>query len=145
MSNKAPHILVIDDSETDAKLMMEAIKHTMVDSTALHIPNTSDAIKVLNQQDEYKDAQIPDLIFMDLNMPEINGVEFLKIVKKDARFIHIPVIVLTATGSDKDIMQCYQHHANCYIVKPVNFTKFQRVISVINDYWLGIVRLPPKD
>jgi len=139
------NILIIDDSETDIMLMDEAIKTTAVEAQTFSVNSASDAFKFLNKKDEFADQPTPDLILLDLKMPDLDGHDFLKVIKKDPRLMHIPVIVLTTSSRDVDVMKSYQLHANCYIVKPVNFMKFKKVINVINDFWLGITKLPPQE
>lgn len=137
-------ILIIEDNESDALLMQEALKDSLMDNNLFFMPDATLAIRFLNKQDDYKDAPRPDLILMDLRMPNFNGFEFLEVIKKDPRFSSIPVIVMTGSDDNSDIAQAYKLMANCYIVKPVNFVKYKRVVSVINDFWLGVAKLPPK-
>lgn len=138
-------ILIIEDNESDAILMEEAARETLMQNNIFVVNRASEGIKFLNQQEDYADKPRPDLIIMDLRMPDLNGFEFLQIAKQDPRFAHIPIIVLTGSDEDTDIAQAYKLMANCYIVKPVNFTKYKKVVSVINDFWLGVAKLPPKD
>lgn len=138
-------ILIIDDSESDTMLMEEAIKETMLNNNIFIVHEAADGIKFLNKKDQFADAPRPDLILLDLKMPDFDGHEFLRVVKKDPRFEFIPTIVLTTSSDPHDIAESYRLLANCFIVKPVDFKKFKQVIGVINDFWLGIARLPPKD
>jgi len=138
-------ILIIDDSESDTLLMREAIKETMLNNNIFIVHEAADAIKFLNKKDQFAGAPRPDLILLDLKMPDFDGHELLRVVKKDPRFEFIPVIVLTTSSDPHDIAESYKLLANCYIIKPVDFKKFKQIISVINDFWLGIARLPPKD
>lgn len=139
-----PDILIIDDSESDALLMQEAVKDTIVANSIHTVTSAADAIQFLEQKGAYAAAPRPDLILLDLNMPDMSGHTLLENIKQDPRFSFIPVIVLTTSSDEKDIAQCYRSHANCYVVKPVNFMKFKKVIAVINEFWLGIGKLPPK-
>jgi chemotaxis family two-component system response regulator Rcp1 len=145
MTDTKSNILIIDDSETDSLLMEEAIKSTMMEANTFIVNSAAEAFKFLNQKDERKDAPRPDLILLDLKLPDYDGHDFLTVIKKDPRLLTIPVVVLTTSTRDADITKSYQLHANCYVVKPVNFMKFKKVISVINDFWLGIAKLPPRD
>lgn len=147
MSNAKPpaDILIIDDSENDAVLMREAVKDTLMGSNIHIVNNAADGIKFLNKKEEYADMKRPDLILLDLKMPNLNGHDFLRVVKKDPRFLHIPIIVLTTSTDKKDIAESYRLHANCFIPKPVNFMKFKQTITIINEFWLGIADLPPKN
>ncbi|MFP4314370.1 MAG: response regulator [Alphaproteobacteria bacterium] len=137
-------ILIIEDNESDSTLIQEAIKETVMASSVFAVKQAEDAMKFLQQKGPYKGKSRPDLIIMDLKMPNVDGHEFLKTIKSDKDFGLIPVIILTGSDSDDDITRSYKLHANCYIVKPVNFIKFKRVVSVINDFWLGVAKLPPK-
>ena len=88
--------------------------------------------------------ETPDLILLDINLPKLNGKEVLAEIKKDEDLMIIPVVMLTTSDSEKDILESYQHHANCYIIKPVDFQKFMDVIYMIKDFWTSIVQLPNK-
>lgn len=145
MSKPTANILIIDDSESDTLLMTEAMKDAFLSNEVYTIHTAKNAIKFLNKEDEFEDYPRPDLILLDLKMPGLDGHEFLKIVKEDENLAHIPVIVLTSSNDKDDITQSYRLMANCYIVKPVNFKKFKQTVNVINDFWLGIARLPPQD
>ena len=139
-----PNILIIDDSESDTMLMEEAIKDTAI-ANSVHIINDSqDALKFIQRQGPYVNAPQPNLILLDLKMPQLDGHEFLEIVKNDKTLNHIPIIVLSTSTDPVDIRKCYELNANCYIEKPVNFMRFKKVIGVINDFWLGITHLPPE-
>lgn len=138
-------ILIIDDSESDTMLMEEAIKETMVTNKITIMHESREALKLLKKEAPYEDASRPDLIILDLKMPEFDGHDFLKVVKHDPELNFIPIIVLSTSSDPHDLAKSYRLMANCYIVKPVNFMKFKQVITVINDFWLGIARLPPKD
>ena len=138
-------LLIIDDSESDTMLMEEAIKETMMANQITIMHDCESAIDFLNKNPPYENAKRPDLIILDLKMPNIDGHDFLKTIKVDPKFQIIPIIVLTTSSDPHDIAKSYRLLANCFIVKPVNFVKFKQVITIINDFWLGIARLPPKD
>lgn len=138
-------ILIIEDSETDSVLMQEAIKDTIMANSVTAVSHVDEALGFLNHKPPFENAPRPDLIIMDLKMPHLDGHDLLLMIKRDMRFKHIPVIVLTSSDKDNDITESYKLQANCYIVKPDNFIKFKRIVSVINDFWLGIAKLPPKD
>lgn len=135
-------ILIVDDNESDTMLMEEAIKDTMMANSVHIVHDAAEAINYLNKKHQYENSPMPDLILLDLNMPEFTGKEFLKVIKNDPRFAAIPVIILTGSENPKDITDSYRLGANCYIVKPANFMRFKKVISIINDFWLGIAKLP---
>lgn len=138
-------ILIIEDSETDSVLIQEAIKQTVMANSVYAVSEPDEALRFLNNKGDFIDVPKPDLIIMDLNMPNIDGHEFLKLIKGDRRFSYIPIIVLSGSDKADDIAESYRLHANCYIVKPTNFVKFKSVVGVINDFWLGIARLSPKN
>jgi CheY-like chemotaxis protein len=101
-----------------------------------------EAIAFLHQEGAYANAPSPDLIFLDLNLPKKDGREVLQEIKNDESLKHIPVVVLTTSKADMDILRTYELHANCYITKPVDFEQFTKVIKSIEDFWLTIVKLP---
>jgi chemotaxis family two-component system response regulator Rcp1 len=103
-----------------------------------------EAIHYLKKVGNYKDAQTPDLILLDLNLPKKDGREVLAEIKEDPMLKCIPVIILTTSSAQQDIANTYSHHANCYIMKPVDFNQFMNVIRTIEDFWLSIVKLPDK-
>jgi CheY-like chemotaxis protein len=145
MSDKKSNILIIDDNETDAMIMQEALESVIIGNDVKILNNAADAIDLLNNKGDFEKEEKPDLILLDLNMPDLNGFEFLRIVKKDPRFIQIPVIVLSGTEAPENINECYQLGANCFIQKPNDITKFKQVVAVINEFWLGIATLPRKE
>ena len=136
------HILIIDDNESDALLMEEAVKGASSDVQTSAVHSATEALDFLNKKGAHINATTPSLIFLDLRMPEMDGHEFLRVVKADPAFSHIPVIVFTASKKREDVTESYKLHANCCIVKPENFMMFKKVVAVINDYWLGIAALP---
>jgi chemotaxis family two-component system response regulator Rcp1 len=136
-------ILLAEDNPGDARLTMEAFKEGKI-YCDIHIAEDGEkAISFLQQKDEYKDAPRPDLILLDLNMPKKNGREVLKEIKQDPDLCRIPVIILTTSRAEEDILETYDLHANCYISKPVGLDEFVNVAQGIENFWLTIVRLPP--
>ena len=142
MSEQKHDILIVDDSETDAMIMQQALSSVMVGNTFSTLNNATDAIDLLNKKGKFKDSDIPNLILLDLNMPDFNGFEFLRVIKKDPRFSHIPIIVISGTEESGDILKSYKLGANCFISKPTDVSKFKRTVTVINEFWLGIACLP---
>ncbi len=138
-------ILIVEDNESDMLLMKEAIKGTAMQNSLFTVSSADEALAFLNKEGDFKECPRPDLIFMDLNMPGISGLDLLKTLKQDSIFQHIPVIILTTSSNENDISKCYRALANCYVVKPINFDRFKKTISVISDFWLGIAKLPPKN
>lgn len=142
MSDQKHNILIIDDSETDAMIMQQALSSVMVGNTFNYLNNATDAIDLLNKKGEFAENEPPNLILLDLNMPDFNGFEFLQVIKKDPRFSHIPIIVVSGTEEPGDITKSYKLGANCFIAKPTDASKFKRTVAIINEFWLGIASLP---
>lgn len=138
-------ILIIEDDATDSLVLKEALSETAIAANIAVVSHVDEALKYLNNKAPYEKAPRPDLILMDLKMPHLNGHDLLLMIKRDMRLKHIPIIVLTSSKNENDIMESYQLQANCYIVKPNDVIKFKRVVGVINDFWLGIAKLPPKE
>jgi CheY-like chemotaxis protein len=135
---------LVEDSETDAELTLEALKQGKLQNTVHHVRDGEEAMRYLRCEGEFKDALRPDLILLDLNMPRLDGREVLKQVRADESLKVIPVVVLTTSNHDKDILESYGLAANSYIVKPVDLSNFFEVVKEINSFWLRVVRLPPK-
>lgn len=136
-------ILLAEDSVGDIRLTREALKDAKMLNT-LHVARDGvEAMDFLHRRNGYADAARPDLILLDLNMPRMNGREVLKAIKEDPELARIPVVVLTTSDAEKDILVSYSLHANCYITKPVDMEQFVAVIRSIENFWMTIVRLPP--
>ena len=141
---KEVKILLVEDNEGDIVLTMQALKKAKVSNGIQVVKDGEAALQYLRKQGQYKKAETPDLILLDINLPKIDGIEVLTEIKKDESLMIIPVVMLTTSDSEKDIMESYQHHANCYITKPVDFQKFMDVMLMVKDFWISIVQLPNK-
>jgi len=135
-------ILLVEDSPSDAALTMEALEAGKVANKLTHVADGVEAMEFLRRQGDFADATRPDLIMLDLNLPRKDGREVLEELKRDESLKTIPVIVLTTSRADADIARSYQLHANCYITKPVEFSKFIDVVKSIKQFWLSVVTLP---
>ena len=138
------NILLVEDDPGDAELTREGFKEAKM-LTRLH--TVDDGIKAMNflrREPPYTDAVRPDLILLDLNLPRKNGQDVLREIKSDENLKRTPVVVLTTSSADMDILGCYDLGVNCYISKPVRFEDFIRVIRSIEDFWLTVVRTPSK-
>ena len=135
-------ILLVEDSPSDAKLTLTALQLGKVANEVSHVVDGVQAMEYLRRQGSYADAPRPDLILLDLNLPRKSGREVLEEVKADAELKIIPVVVLTTSQAEEDILRSYQLHANCYITKPVNFDRFLEVVKSIENFWLSVVVLP---
>ena len=135
-------ILLVEDSAADVRLTQEALKEAKVRNTLNVVDDGVKAMAYLQKKGEYASAVRPDLILLDLNLPKKGGREVLEEIKNDPSLKRIPVVVLTVSRAEEDVLHTYNLHANCYITKPVDFPKFMDVIKSIEDFWLTIVKLP---
>lgn len=135
-------ILLVEDNPGDVRLTQEALAEAKM-ANRLHIARDGvQAISFLRKQDPYQDPPRPGLVLLDLNLPLKSGLEVLEIIKHDPDLKRIPVVILTSSKADEDIARSYSSHANCYITKPVDLTKFFNVVQGIDEFWLAIVQLP---
>ncbi len=135
-------ILLIEDSPSDTALTIEALEEGKIANNLSHVEDGVEAMDFLMRKGKYKNASRPDLIMLDLNLPRKDGREVLAEIKADENLRIIPIIVLTTSRSDKDILQSYKLNANCYITKPVDFRQFMDVVRSIEKFWLSVVTLP---
>ena len=141
---KVVDILLVEDNPGDARLTQEALKESKIRNTLSIVEDGVEAIAFLRHQGKYADAPRPDLILLDLNLPRKSGREVLSEIKQDDDLKSIPVVVLTISRAEEDICRAYNSHANCYITKPIDFNQFITITKSIEDFWLTIVKLPPK-
>jgi chemotaxis family two-component system response regulator Rcp1 len=135
-------ILLVEDSLGDVRLTREALKDAKM-YINLHVAEDGvEATAFLNREGKYADVPRPDLILLDLNLPKKNGRHVLQEIKVSPSLKSIPVVILTTSASDEDVLRSYQLHANCYITKPVDLNGFIKVIKSIDEFWLSIVKLP---
>lgn len=137
-------ILLVEDSPADVRLTFEALKEEKIYNNLHVVTDGVEAIAFLRREGKYAKAVRPDLILLDLNLPKKDGREVLKEIKNDDSLKIIPVVVLTVSRSEEDILRSYNLNANCYITKPVDLNQFMKVIRAIHEFWLTIVKLPPK-
>ena len=135
-------VLLVEDSPGDVRLTREAFKDAKVHINLHVATDGAKAMAFLKREDEYANAPRPDLILLDLNLPKKDGREVLEEIKQDPTLKTIPVVVLTTSSSEADILRSYQLHANCYITKPVGLEGFLTVVKSIDSFWLSIVKLP---
>jgi CheY-like chemotaxis protein len=135
-------ILLIEDNPGDVRLTKEALRNTKVPSRISVAVDGAEAMAILRQQDRYADVPRPDLILLDLNLPRKDGREVLAEVKADPVLKRIPIVILTTSQAEQDVLRAYDLHANCFITKPVDFERFLAVAKAIEYFWLSIVRLP---
>lgn len=142
MQHISIEILLVEDNEGDARLAKEALRDSKIRNTIHHVIDGVEAIDFLRKKGKYRDAQRPDLILLDLNLPRKDGREVLAEIKQDENFKRIPVVILTVSKSEEDILKSYNLHANCYISKPIDLSEFLKIIKSIEEFWLTIVKLP---
>lgn len=142
---KSIEILLVEDSPSDAALTAEALETGKITNNLNRVVDGVEAMQYLRREGRYAKAVRPDLIMLDLNLPRKDGREVLKELKNDPSLKIIPVIVLTTSRADQDILQSYHLNANCYITKPVDFQQFIDVVKSVEHFWLSVVTLPPKD
>lgn len=142
--NREVSILLVEDNPGDVRLTIEALKEGKVYNRLSVVSNGFEALEFLRRQGRYANATRPDLILLDLNLPKKNGSEVLAEIKADPALKRIPVVVLTTSEAEQDVLRSYDLNANCYITKPVDLDQFLHVVKSINDFWLTVVRLPSE-
>ena len=135
-------ILMVEDNPADIRLAEEAFKYNKLSNKLHVVKNGVDAIKFLRKESPFEYVCEPDIILLDLNLPMMSGQDVLSEIKTDAALKQIPVVVLTTSEAEADIMKAYKNHANCYIAKPVDFEKFAEVVRKIEGFWFSVVKLP---
>ena len=140
--DRAVEILLVEDNPADVRLTIEALKETKVANHVNYVLSGEDAMAYLRKQGKYIDVVRPDIILLDLNLPKKNGREVLSEVKSDPSLRRIPVVILTSSKAEEDIVKTYDLHANCYISKPVDITQFIKIAHVLEDFWFTVVKLP---
>jgi chemotaxis family two-component system response regulator Rcp1 len=141
---KPIEILLVEDNPGDIRLTREGLKEGRIFNNLSVVEDGVAAMAFLRREGEYADAPHPDLILLDLNLPKKDGREVLKEIKSDPKLRRIPVVILTTSRAEEDIKGTYNQHANCYIIKPVDFDQFVNVVKTVEDFWFTIVRLPPE-
>jgi CheY-like chemotaxis protein len=137
-------ILLVEDNPGDQRLTKEALKDGKIRNNLYIVEDGEEALHYLKREAPYPEAVKPDLILLDLNLPRMNGEEVLKVIKADDELKRIPVVILTTSSADEDILKAYDLNANCYITKPVDFSQFIKVIKMIQEFWFTIVKLPKE-
>jgi CheY-like chemotaxis protein len=136
------HILLVDDNEGDILLTREALEEASIINKISIAYDGMEAISFLKKRPPFGNNPVPDLILLDINLPKMDGKEVLSIIKSDPELRRIPVIMLTTSSSENDILASYDNYANCYITKPVDLDRFMDVVRTIEDFWISIVKLP---
>jgi CheY-like chemotaxis protein len=137
-------ILLVEDNPGDVRLTKEALKDAKVLNRLQVAKDGVEALAFLKRQGKHAKAVRPDLILLDLNLPKKDGREVLAEIKEDPELRRIPVVILTMSKAEEDIVKTYDLHANCYITKPVDLERFIEVVRAVEDFWLAVVKLPPN-
>ena len=143
-TGSAIDVLLVEDDPGDVLMTREALTSAKVLHNLHVVDNGEAAVAFLRREGQYADAPRPDLVFLDLNLPRMDGREVLSIVKADDALRRIPVVVLTTSEAEEDVLRSYDLHANAYVTKPVDFSGFMRVVRQIDDFFVTIARLPPR-
>jgi CheY-like chemotaxis protein len=141
---KPIEVLLVEDDPGDVLMTQEALQEHKVRNRLTVVSDGAEALSYLRREGRYEGAVRPDLILLDLNLPRRDGREVLEEIKKDEELCRIPVVVLTTSAADEDIMRSYQLHANAYVTKPVDFDRFISVIRQIDEFFVSVVKLPPR-
>lgn len=144
-NNEPVEILLVEDNPGDARLAIEALKENKVRNILYHVKDGVEAMAFLRREGEYADAPVPDLVLLDLNMPRKDGREVLAEVKEDPTLRKLPIVILTTSAAERDLMKSYDLHANAYVVKPLDLDRFVEVVQAIESFWFTIVKLPRVD
>jgi CheY-like chemotaxis protein len=137
-------VLLVEDDPGDVLMTREAFEEHKMRNTLNVVSDGAEALAYLRREGEYADAAVPDLILLDLNLPRRDGREVLAEIKEDPVLCRIPVVVLTTSQAEEDVLRSYQLHANAYVAKPVDFERFITVVKQIDEFFVSVVKLPPK-
>ena len=143
-NGKLIEILLVEDNPGDVRLTLEAFREGKVRNKINVVNDGIDALAYLRKEGKYADVSRPDVILLDLNLPRKDGREVLEEIKKDPNLSRIPVVILTTSQAEQDVLQTYNLHANCYITKPVDLEQFTTVVKSIDTFWFNVVKLPPE-
>jgi len=138
------NILLVEDSPGDARLTLEVMKQSKLRVNLEVVRDGLEGLEYLRREGAYAQATRPDLILLDLNLPRMDGRELLGIIKADQELCNIPVVILTTSKAEQDILRAYALHANCYVTKPVDLDQFVHVVEAIESFWFTIVKLPGR-
>jgi CheY-like chemotaxis protein len=135
-------VLLIEDSPSDARLTQEAFLEGKIGNNLTIVGDGAEAMAYLKREGRWASAARPDLILLDLNLPKIDGREVLRRIKIDEELRQIPIVILTTSEAEQDVAEAYEYHANCYIRKPIDLARFLEIVSMVENFWLTVVKLP---
>jgi CheY-like chemotaxis protein len=137
-------VLLVEDDPGDTLMIREAFEHHTISHTLHHVPDGVEALAFLRGEGQYASSPRPDLVLLDLNLPRMDGRQVLKEVKGDPKLRAIPIVVLTTSEADEDILRSYELHANAYVTKPVDFDRFIEAVRLTDDFFMNVVKLPRR-
>ena len=138
-----PVILVVEDSPADLRLAQEVLREAAIGESLQIARDGEQALRMLRREGEWAALPLPDLVLLDLHLPRKDGHQVLREIKADPGLCHIPVLMLSTSNAESDVLGCYRAHANCYLTKPADIADFSRLARLIRDFWLRIAQLPP--
>jgi CheY-like chemotaxis protein len=141
---KVVNVLLVEDSKADARLITEVIKDEKILVDIDIVRDGEEAMSYLRQENEFIDKSFPDLVILDLNLPKKDGREVLTEMKADPQLKSIPVVILTTSQSEEDVLKSYKLQASCYVTKPIDLEQFIKIIKSIDEFWFSAVKFPPK-
>jgi len=144
IEGRAAEILLVEDNPGDVRLAKEGLKESKVTNNLHVVEDGEEAIAFLRKEGEYSNAVTPDLILLDLNLPKKDGREVLAEIKADEQLRRIPIVILTTSKAEEDIIKTYNLHANCYVTKPVDLDQFVKIVKSVNSFWFEMVTLPTE-
>jgi len=139
---KPIEILLVEDNTEDAEVTMDALRDGRVHNRIHWVQDGEEALAFLNRQGSYAAAPRPDLVLLDLGLPRLGGQDVLALMKEHPVWRRIPVVIMTSSSDEKEVLRAYDHHANCYVTKPLDMDKFLEAVRSIEDFWMSLVRLP---
>jgi len=137
-------ILLVEDNPGDVRLTIEALKEGKVSNNLAVVTDGVEALDYLHRRGNFRDVSVPDIILLDLNLPRMDGREVLREIKAHDKLRRIPIVVLTTSSAEEDIVRSYDLHVNCYITKPVDMDQFIEAVKAIDQFWFSVVTLPPR-
>jgi CheY-like chemotaxis protein len=142
---RPPVVLLAEDNDNDVELTKLGFQRAKLAVELHHVSNGEECMAFLRKEGRYADTPMPDIILLDLNMPRMDGMEVMQEITKDERLKHLVIVVLTSSNFDEDVLRAYKLRCNSYLVKPINFEAFAKMIQALGDYWFTLVTLPPAN
>lgn len=142
MRTRPIDLLLVEDNPGDVDLTREALEESKIHVSLHTVTDGVEALAYLRREDRYADVPRPDLVVLDLNLPKLDGREVLERVKRDPDLVSIPVVVMTSSSAEEDVVRSYELHANCFVTKPLDMDQFNKVVRSLDDFWFSVVRLP---